>query len=120
MCPVPRSCSPRPRGSTTPGQRTARSPAATAARSPSRRYIPDGAAGAIINPTVTQTVTSGYLKIYAAGTPAPGTSAVNWYASNQIVSNQSTVAVSLDRSIVVEVDGGHSTQFLVDVVGYLV
>ena len=83
-------------------------------------YLPDGAAGAIINPTVTQTVTNGYLKIYAAGTPAPGTSAVNWYGSSQTASNQSTVAVSLDRSLVVEVHGGHSTQFLIDVVGYLV
>jgi hypothetical protein len=83
-------------------------------------YLPDGAAGAIVNPTVIQTVTSGYLKLYAAGTPQPSTSTVNWFGTGQSIGNQSTTAVSLDRSVTVTIGGGHSTQFVLDVVGYLV
>jgi hypothetical protein len=83
-------------------------------------HLPAGAAGAIINPTVIQTVTAGYLKLYAAGTTEPPTSTVNWFGSGQAIGNQSTTAVSLDRSVTVTVGGGHSTQFVLDVVGYLV
>lgn len=83
-------------------------------------YLPDGAVGAIVNPTVVQTVTSGYMKVYAAGTPEPPTSTVNWFGSGQAIGNQSTTAVSLDRSVTVTVRGGHSTQIVLDVVGYLV
>jgi hypothetical protein len=83
-------------------------------------YLPDGAAGAIVNPPVVQTVTSGYMKVYAAGTPEPPTSTVNWFGSGQAIGNQSTTAVSLDRSVTVTVRGGHSTQIVLDVVGYLV
>jgi hypothetical protein len=81
--------------------------------------IPVGAAGAIVNLTVTQTVTSGYLTIYAAGTPVPTTSSINWFGTNQTLSNQATTAVSLTRSVTVTA-GGHSTQFIIDVLGYLV
>jgi hypothetical protein len=81
--------------------------------------VPAGAAGAIVNLTVTKTVSTGFLKVYAAGTTAPSTSAINWYASGQTVANQATVAVSAGRAISVTA-GGHSTQFIVDVVGYLV
>jgi hypothetical protein len=82
--------------------------------------LPAGAAGAIINPTVLQTVGGGYLKLYAAGATEPGTSTVNWFGSGQALGNQSTTAVSLNRSVTVKIGGGHSTQFVLDVVGYLV
>jgi hypothetical protein len=54
------------------------------------------------------------------GTPQPSTSTVNWFGTGQAIGNQSTTAVSLDRSVTVTVGGGHSTQFVLDVVGYLV
>jgi hypothetical protein len=81
--------------------------------------LPAGAVGAIVNLTITHTVTSGFLKLYAAGTAVPATSAINWYASGQTIANQATVGVSSARAIGVTA-GGHSTDFIVDVVGYLV
>ncbi len=81
--------------------------------------IPVGAAGAIVNLTVVHTVTSGFLTIYATGTPAPPTSNINWFGNNQVLANQATTAVSLSRSVTVAA-GGHSTHFIVDVLGYLV
>jgi hypothetical protein len=81
--------------------------------------LPVGARGAIVNLTVTHTVSGGYLKLYAAGTPTPATSAINWFASGQTLANQATTAVSLARSISVTAGGG-SAQFIVDVLGYLV
>jgi hypothetical protein len=81
--------------------------------------LPTGAVGAIVNLTVTHTVLTGFLKAYAAGSAAPSTSAINWYATGQTVANQATVGVSSARSIAVTA-GGHSADFIVDVVGYLV
>lgn len=81
--------------------------------------VPAGAMGVIVNLTVTHTVSTGFLKAYAAGTSVPATSAINWYASGQTVANQATVGVSAARAIAVTA-GGHSTDFIVDVVGYLV
>jgi hypothetical protein len=81
--------------------------------------IPAGAAGAILNLTVLRTVTSGYLTMYATGTPVPATSSINWFGSNQTLGNQVTTAVSLSRSVTVAARGT-STQFVIDVLGYLV
>jgi hypothetical protein len=81
--------------------------------------LPVGAVGAIVNLTVTHTVLTGFLKAYAAGAAAPSTSAINWYASGQTVANQATVGVSSARAIAITA-GGHSADFIVDVVGYLV
>jgi hypothetical protein len=82
-------------------------------------HVPVGALGAIVNLTVTHTVSSGYLKLYAAGSSLPPTSAINWFGSGQTLANQATTALSLGRQMTVT-GGTGSTDFVVDLVGYLV
>ena len=85
-------------------------------------HIPAGALGAIVNITVTGTAVSGFLTLYAAGTPAPATSAINWFAAHQTVANQATTALNLARAVTITAGGptNASTQFIIDVIGYLV
>jgi hypothetical protein len=82
-------------------------------------HVPAGAIGAIVNLTVTHTVSSGYLKLYAHGSPLPPTSAINWFGPGQTLANQATTALSLGREMTVT-GGTGSTDFIVDLVGYLV
>jgi len=83
-------------------------------------HIPPGAAGAIIDLSVVDTLASGYLKVHAAGTPAPATTAIRWFGSGQALVNQTMTAISLNRSIKITAVGARSTQFVIDVLGYLV
>lgn len=79
---------------------------------------PVGALGALVNLTVVNTVTSGYLALTASGSTATPTSTVHWFASNQTVANQATTAISSSRTITLTAHG--STQFIVDLIGYLI
>jgi hypothetical protein len=79
--------------------------------------LPPGAVGAIVNLTVTDTVGGGFLTLYAAGVPRPGTSSINWFASGQTVANQATTAVGSGNQLTVF--AGNETQFLVDLLAYL-
>ena len=85
-------------------------------------HIPAGALGAIVNITVTGTAGNGFLMLYAAGTPTPSTSAINWFAAHQTIANQATTAVNLARAVTITAGGPTTanTQFIIDVVGYLV
>lgn len=83
-------------------------------------HLPVGAIGAIVNVQVTRTVGSGYLTLYPAGTPRPGTSTITWFGSGQSLSNQATTALGSGRRFSVYAGGGHSTQYLVDLLAYLV
>ena len=81
--------------------------------------VPPGSIGAIVRITATQTVNGGYLKVYSNTlTAEPKTSNINWVASGQDVGADTTVAVDGLAKIKVS-SGGGSTQFIVDVVGYL-
>jgi hypothetical protein len=79
--------------------------------------LPPGAVGAVVNLTVTDTVGSGFLTLYAAGVPQPGTSSINWFASGQTLANQATTAVGSGNQLTVF--AGNETQFLVDLLAYL-
>jgi hypothetical protein len=85
-------------------------------------HIPAGALGAIVNITVTGTAGTGFLMLYAAGTPKPTTSAINWFAAHQTFANQATTAVNLARAVTITAGGPTTanTHFIIDVVGYLV
>jgi hypothetical protein len=80
--------------------------------------IPAGAATALINLTIADTVGAGFLGVFKNGTSWPGTSNINWYSSNQIVANNATVAVDSSRNMKVHAGGPGSTDFIVDVMGY--
>jgi hypothetical protein len=81
-------------------------------------HTPIGALGAVVNLTVVNTVSTGFLALTAAGSTATPTSTVHWFASGQTVANQATSAISGSRTITLTAHG--STQFLVDLIGYLI
>lgn len=85
----------------------------------SKIAVPPGAIGAMIRLTVTATVNGGYLKVYSADlTAEPKTSNVNWTESGTDNGADTTVAVDALGRVKVS-SGGGSTQFVIDVVGYL-
>ncbi len=83
--------------------------------------LPAGAAAALLNVTVTDTVGSGFLIVYPAGTTRPGTSNINWFGSGQTIANNATVAVSAGGAVQIYCGGGGAPQahVIVDLLGYL-
>ena len=57
--------------------------------------VPDGAAGAVLNVTVTGPTAPGYVTVWAAGSSRPGTSSVNYVAA-QTVANGITSGVGAE------------------------
>jgi hypothetical protein len=80
--------------------------------------VPAGATAAIVTLTVTETVAGGYLKMYSAATTEPATSSINWYANNQTFAVGTQVAVDASGQVKIT-SGPSSTQFIIDVIGYL-
>ena len=46
--------------------------------------VPESAAAVVVNTTVTQTSTGGYLTVWPAGTARPGSSNLNWTAGRTV------------------------------------
>jgi hypothetical protein len=82
--------------------------------------VPLQPSGALISLTITQTVDSGFLAVFANGAPYLGNSNINWYAENQVVAVTTVTAVDAAQLITVLAGGpaGATTQFVVDVIGY--
>jgi CHRD domain len=80
--------------------------------------VPPGATAAIVTLTVTETVAGGFLTMYSAATTQPATSSINWFASNQTFAVSTQVAVDAAGQVKITA-GSSSTQFVIDVVGYL-
>lgn len=81
--------------------------------------VPPGATGAIVTLTATDTVNSGFLKLYSNARPsAPATSTLNWYEPGAIVAANTTVGVDALSSVKVTA-GFWSTHFVIDVVGFV-
>ena len=82
--------------------------------------VPAGAAAALLNITVDQTEGSGFVSLFPDGV-WPGTSAINWSASNQTIANNATVAVSSTASVKIYCSGtaGSKTHVIIDLLGYL-
>ncbi len=81
----------------------------------------DAISGVIVNVTITGTVGSGYLTVYAKG-PIPETSTINWSASNQTIANSTTLFLQggpSDYNIDVYCGGSGRTEFIIDEVAYL-
>lgn len=82
--------------------------------------LPAGATAALFNITVTETVDRGFLGLFPAGTPFPGTSSINWSATGQTVGNNATVAVSAGGAVSIFCGGvSGRAHVIVDLVGYL-
>lgn len=82
--------------------------------------LPDGAAGAIINLTITQTETDfGYVSVYRAGIPWPGNSSINWSSPELTAANGVITAVDDQGRITIR-GGEAATHVVIDLVGALV
>ena len=77
--------------------------------------VPASASAVVLNVTLVSSTNGGFLTVFAAGTPRPGTSNVNTTASGQTVANQVIVPVTAAGIDVFSDPGGH---LLVDVAGY--
>jgi hypothetical protein len=85
--------------------------------------VPPGATAAIVTLTVTETGTGvggpgGFMKIWAAGTPIPATSNINWFGPDQNLAVNLQVPVDSAGQVTV-LAGANATHFVIDVVGYL-
>ena len=80
--------------------------------------VPPGATAAIVTLTVTETVGGGFLTMYSGATTQPATSSINWFASNQTFAVSTQVAVDAAGQVKITA-GSSSTQFIIDVTGYL-
>ena len=81
--------------------------------------VPPGATAAMVRLTITDSVGAGFLKMYSAAlTNAPATASANWYEPNSILGSDSTVAVDAAGRVKITA-GVNSTQFVIDVVGYI-
>jgi len=102
--------------------------------SPAVDVIPDDATAAIINIAITSTVSTGALAISRGDAgAAPATAIINWFGSNQIISNAAVVPTiqtapggknnlnisSIKVWIVAGTTNVSSTHFIIDVMGYV-
>ena len=78
---------------------------------------PSGVAAVVLNVTVTNTTTPGYLTVYPNGVPHPLASNLNWVAG-QTVPNLVEVAVGTSGAVTVFNPAG-STDVIFDVAGYV-
>ncbi len=79
--------------------------------------IPIGISAAIVNLTATNTSSAGFLGIFKNGTVWPGTSTVNWFATNSSIANSAIVAVDAQSRVSVRCAG--SADFIIDVIGFM-
>ncbi len=80
--------------------------------------VPAAATAALVNVTVVNTSAAGFLALYKAGIPYPGTSTINWDHTNQVSANTTVVALAGAAQAAAYVPANSSTDFLVDVIGY--
>ncbi len=82
--------------------------------------LPDGAAGAVINLTITGTETDfGFVSVYRAGIPWPGNSSINWSSPELTAANGVITAVDDQGRITIR-GGEAATHVVIDLVGALV
>ena len=83
--------------------------------------VPVGATAVVFNITLTATQGTGFLSVFPSNITNPGTSAVNWYTTGQILANGGTVTVPANRTVTVNsggTAGAGATHFIIDVTGY--
>jgi hypothetical protein len=78
-----------------------------------------GARSAVINLTITETVSSGFVAVFPAGIEWPKNSSINWSASNQNIANG--VITAVDGNGAIKIRGGASpTHVVIDRVGFMI
>jgi hypothetical protein len=81
--------------------------------------VPAGARTALITLTVTHTTASSYASAYAAGSPLPAVSDVNWTGAGATVPNLVLVSLSADDGSITIYNRNGNADIVVDVDGYL-
>lgn len=76
-----------------------------------------GVAAVVMNVTVTETVSFGFVTVYPAGTAKPNASNLN-YVSGQTVANQVVVKLGANGAVVFENSGDAPISLVADVAGY--
>ena len=78
-----------------------------------------GARTAVINLTVTGTVTAGFVAVFPANIAWPNNSSINWSSSNQNLAN--SVITAVDGSGQIKIRGGaNPTHVVIDRIGYMI
>jgi hypothetical protein len=80
--------------------------------------LPAGAAVAMLNVTIVDTVGAGFLSLYPSNAAWPGTSTLNWYGTGQILATTATVPVSPSGAVKILCRTLGAAQVIVDLVGY--
>jgi hypothetical protein len=83
-----------------------------------RSGIPSNVAAVVVNLTVTETASYGFLTAYASGTSQPRTSNVN-YTRGQTVPNLALIPVGSDGRVRIVNTSGGTAQIIADVAGYV-
>jgi hypothetical protein len=80
--------------------------------------VPDGATAVLTTIAVTQTVSSGYLRAWAAGTPQPATSIINWDHTNH--TGATTLPVRLGTNGAINLRAPiNNAHIVIDVLGWI-
>lgn len=81
--------------------------------------VPVDAVAVLINLTAVGQSGGGWLSVRANGSVYANTSNLNWSAANQTLANSATVKCGANATILVRLGGAASTNFIVDVIGYM-
>ncbi len=77
-----------------------------------------GVSAVVINTTVTNTTSAGFLTVYPGTNPLPTASNLNWSAANTTIPNLVTVQVGSDGTLKLHNGSGTSTDVVVDTAGH--
>lgn len=80
--------------------------------------VPKGATAILVNITVVNTSTTGYVSLYANGVPNPGTSSINWSRTGEVIANTTVTALDDQGRATAFVPPTSSTDFFLDIIGY--
>jgi hypothetical protein len=78
-----------------------------------------GARTAVINLTITETVGAGFVAVFPANIAWPGSSSINWSASNQNIANGVITAVDGNGNIKIR-GGSNPTHVVIDRIGFMI
>ena len=79
-----------------------------------------GVSAVVVNTTVTETTSAGFLTVYPGTEPWPTASNLNWSAANTTIPNLVIVQVGTDGSLKLHNGSGTSTQVVADIAGYYI
>ncbi|MEZ5143021.1 MAG: hypothetical protein R2726_10960 [Acidimicrobiales bacterium] len=81
--------------------------------------VPAGASGVLVTLTVVNgSANGGFLALFAAGSPIPSTSSINWSGAGQVVATTTVSAVDATAQVAVFCPPNSSTNLILDVIGY--